>query len=108
MPVRNCIAVGCTSDRRKNKDIRFVIQFPKVESALKKWLDLLRRDGVKCRPDLEALPPSHFKTILSPVRCKNKNWQYSFFFMYEFQNLFCAQKKPNMNQRIIKQKCHAE
>ena len=53
MPVRNCIAVGCTSDRRKNKDIRFVIQLPKVESALKKRLDLLRRDGVKCRPDLE-------------------------------------------------------
>ena len=49
MPVRHCIAVGCTSDSRKNKDIRF-FQLPKVESALKKWLDLERREGLNVDP----------------------------------------------------------
>lgn len=46
MPARHCIAVGCTADSRSSSNILFH-QLPKVESELKKWLSLIRREGLK-------------------------------------------------------------
>ena len=56
MPARHCIAVDCTSDSRKNSDIVFY-QLPKVDSIQKKWLKLVRREGLKINPtsDLRSL-----------------------------------------------------
>lgn len=45
MLMRHCIAVGCTSDSRKDKDVRF-FQLPKVEWILKRWLNLIRREDL--------------------------------------------------------------
>ena len=58
MPARHCIAVDCTSDSRKNSDILVVFyQLPKVDSIQKKWLNLVRREGLKINPtsDLRSL-----------------------------------------------------
>lgn len=52
MPVRHCIAVGCTSDSRKDKDVRFY-QLPKVECTLKRWLNLIRREGINVDPKVD-------------------------------------------------------
>lgn len=52
MPVRHCIAVGCTSDSRKDKDERFY-QLPKVECTLKRWLNLIRREGLNVDPNVD-------------------------------------------------------
>ncbi|XP_061168609.1 uncharacterized protein LOC133177716 [Saccostrea echinata] len=46
MPVRHCIAVGCTADSRTSTDLSFH-QLPKVESELRKWLSLIRREGLR-------------------------------------------------------------
>ncbi|XP_052681795.1 uncharacterized protein LOC128162588 [Crassostrea angulata] len=46
MPARHCIAVGCTADSRSSSNLLFH-QLPKVESELKKWLSLIRREGLK-------------------------------------------------------------
>ena len=62
MPVRHCIAVGCTSDNR-NKDIPVFFIFPKVESALKKWLDLVRREGLNVDPREDNRHSVLFKTF---------------------------------------------
>jgi hypothetical protein len=46
MPARHCIAVGCTADSRTSTgDIGF-FQLPKVESELRKWLRLVRREDL--------------------------------------------------------------
>lgn len=50
MPVRHCIAVGCTSDSRKDKDVRFY-QLPKC--TLKRWLNLIRREGLNVDPNVD-------------------------------------------------------
>ncbi|XP_062621134.1 uncharacterized protein LOC134282753 [Saccostrea cucullata] len=52
MPVRHCIAVECTSDSRKDKDVIFY-DLPKVESSLKNWLNLVRREGLSVDPTLD-------------------------------------------------------
>ncbi|XP_048755127.2 uncharacterized protein LOC125666055 [Ostrea edulis] len=46
MPARHCIAVGCTADSRTSSNDVSFYQLPKVESELKKWLRLVRREGL--------------------------------------------------------------
>lgn len=52
MLMRHCIAVGCTSDSRKDKDVRF-FQLPKVEWILKRWLNLIRREELNIDPTVD-------------------------------------------------------
>ena len=49
MQIRKCIAFGCMSDNKKDKDIHF-FQLPKVESSLKRGQDLVGREGLTVDP----------------------------------------------------------
>ena len=49
MPVKHCIAVNCTSDSRRNKDLKFH-PLPKVHAVRRMWLDLVKREGFGVKP----------------------------------------------------------
>lgn len=50
--MRHCIAVGCSYDSKKDKDLLF-LQLPKVKCTLKRWLNYIRRERLNVDPTVD-------------------------------------------------------
>lgn len=102
--MRHCIAVGCSSDSKKDKDLLF-LQLPKVKCTLKRWLNYIRRERLNVDPTVDnwhhvlcSIAFYGWMPIL-PIQTFEKHLP-SLFVNYNFKQSIRRKKKRNTHIRV--------
>jgi hypothetical protein len=83
MPARHCIAVGCTADIRTSiSNVRF-FQLPKVDSELRKWLRLVRREGFNVDTKYDTQHQGH---VIKAIHRRQTNTRKPLSTLFDYNN----------------------